>query len=884
MAADVLELLRNHENASESSEGVPGILVNGVFWSWTSQLDEGSVVRRASVKAARRLAWWLALSLGFSSAVIFILNTILVIGPTMLVTSTWLEPRVGLVWGVMAVIAAGYCWYLSKISKLTPERLPSQLGEFQLIPALGAVSVRRDIAHVADEAFLESLEHAFNLAVKGGYEQVTALHVFTGAMTARSVQVLMARLGVNYNDLQEPLRKALADTPRGNDTIFGLEALELVAKSFLRAQVAHRRHLSALELFVEAVMINEFLRDLFEARGINTVEFLNAVAWVQVNDELRERYRALRQAAAFKPTSNMNRAMTAVATPFLDAVSEDLTRYAVYGQTGILMGREQEIAQIMRAIQGGRQSVVLVGPPGVGKEAIIDGLADLMVEERVPRVLMDKRLLKLSVPHIVSAQGGTGAQERFLYALSQVSQTGNVVLVIENIHELVGESGVDLSSILASELAKGYTFVIGTTTPEAYRDVVEQSVLGSSLVRLDVQEPSRDAAIQILESKIGGIEAEHKVIFTYQAVAAAIDLATRYMHDAVLPQKAIELSREVALMAAKRGQTPIWVTKEDVAALVAEKTRIPVTSVQQEESEKLLNLESALHDRVIGQDKAVVAVASALRRARTALRSGNRPIANFLFLGPTGVGKTELAKATSAIYFANEKSMIRFDMSEFQDAPSVARLIGANNEAGQLTEAVRRNPFSLILLDELEKAHPDILNLFLQVMDDGRLTDGLGRTVDFTNVIIIATSNAGTAYIQDAIAKGESHEAIKNGLLERELRTVYKPEFLNRFDEVIVFAPLTSDDMVSICYIMLNDLTERLSEKGIRFAVTDEAVSELAEQGYDAKFGARPLRRTLQEKVENPLSEFLLQGKVGRRDTVILEAGGQFSIEKAKEL
>ncbi len=339
-------------------------------------------------------------------------------------------------------------------------------------------------------------------------------------------------------------------------------------------------------------------------------------------------------------------------------------------------------------------------------------------------------------------------------------------------------------------------------------------------------------------------------------------------------------------MVGKRGSAGklTWVTKDDVAALIAEKTGVPLTDVTQEEGERLLHIEDRMHERVIGQEQAVTAIASALRRARVELRSKNRPIANFLFLGPTGVGKTELAKTTAEVFFGSENNMIRFDMSEYQNQSSAARLIGGNGEPGLLTEAVRRQPFALLLLDELEKAHPDILNLFLQVMDDGRLTDGTGRTVDFTNVILIATSNAGTNYIQDAIARGESLVAVKNALLETELRQIYRPEFLNRFDDTVVFTPLSQDDVVAIAYLMVAGVTEQMKAKGITLTVTDDAIHELARKGYDPKFGARPLRRVVQEYVENTIAEFLLAGKVGRRDTLRLEAGGKITLERAVEL
>jgi ATP-dependent Clp protease ATP-binding subunit ClpB len=311
-----------------------------------------------------------------------------------------------------------------------------------------------------------------------------------------------------------------------------------------------------------------------------------------------------------------------------------------------------------------------------------------------------------------------------------------------------------------------------------------------------------------------------------------------------------------------------------------------VTAVTSSERDKLLNLEERMHERLIGQDEAVTAVASALRRARAELRAKNRPIAAFLFLGPTGVGKTELAKTIAATYFGAEKNMIRLDMSEYQQPESVNRLIGVPGETGGglLSEAVRREPFALVLLDEFEKAHPDILNIFLQVMEDGRLTDNEGRTVDFTNAIIVATSNAGSQYIQDAIRAGRNTDEVKAGLLNTELKGIFKPELLNRFDGVIVFKPLTADEIERVAWLMIGRLTDELEARGIAFSATDAAVRELAAIGFDPVFGARPMRRAIQEKVENALAEVLLKEEVGRRDQVILEPGGVIRVEKGKKL
>ena len=892
MSPDVTDMLLQNDSPSQPTHdwggGVPGVLVDGTFWHWQRAVDEVSIEQHQALQSARKFERYAAGVIGLLLLGLFALGVALVHQAEIITLDFWTEPS----WTAAALFLSILAWLFVPYRLMSDRRVQQSLKligkdttpELTNIPSLAAVERRHDIATAADDDALKAVEEAYRLAVKSAHAEVGVLHIFAGTLATTPVQILFARLGLSLVDVRDPLRRRLSTLPQGT-TVFGGQAHELMAQAFERALTTHRSALSALNIFAAAFAAEPFLTDVFASKGVTPEELENALAWMRISDDLRERYFAFRKAAAYKPTNNMNRSMTAVATPFLDSVSYDLTRSAVQGQTGLLVGRETEMANILRAIEGGDQSVVLVGQPGVGKEALIDGLADLMVEERVPEVLQDKRLLKLSVPHIVSAEGGTGADERFLFALNQVARSGNIILVIENIHELVGQgSGIDLASILAGELSRGYTFVIATTTPQAYTEIIERSVIAPKLQKILIEEPGRNDAIRVLESKVGGIEAKHKVIFTYGALAAAVDLSSRYMHEGALPEKAIEVIKEVALVVSKRGQANAWVKKEDVAGLISERTRVPVTEVTQGEGEKLLHLEERVHERVIGQEPAVKAVASALRRARTELRSGKRPIANFLFLGPTGVGKTELAKATAEVYFGNEQAMVRFDMSEYQDQNSITRLIGGNGQAGLMTEAVRKNPFCLLLLDELEKAHPDILNLFLQVMDDGRLTDGLGRTVDFTNIILIATSNAGTQFIQEQVAAGTSLIAIKEELLERELRTTYRPEFLNRFDDVIVFAPLTREDVVAIAYLLIVKVVERLKAKGIEFTVTDAAVHELAEQGYDPKFGARPLRRVIQDKVENPIADYLLKGQVGRRDTLIFDKGGEITLQKAAEL
>lgn len=470
--------------------------------------------------------------------------------------------------------------------------------------------------------------------------------------------------------------------------------------------------------------------------------------------------------------------------------------------------------------------------------------------------------------------------------MSEIVRAGNVILFIPNIHNMIGvrttEGELDISEVLADALKKNLFIVIATSITGEYRKYIENKSLGGFLQKVEINEPDKNATIQILEANVMSIEGREHIYFSYASLAKAFDLSTRYISERFLPDKAINLLQEVAIYVKnKRGRQTI-VQADDVAAIIAEKTSIPVTKITEQEGEKLLKLEDEIHRRIVDQDEAVKMVASALRRARTELRDLKRPIVNLLFLGPTGVGKTELAKTVAEVYFGDENKMARLDMSEYQTAESIYRLIGTpdSKESGQLTEQIRRNPFTLLLLDEIEKAHSDILNVFLQVMDDGRLTDALGRTIDFTNVILIGTSNAGTDFIQEEMQNGTSVAEIQNRLVRERLKNYFRPEFLNRFDGVIVFKPLGKVEIKQIAQLLLNKLAKQMIEKGITLKATDEAVTELSEAGFDPIFGARPLRRVIQERVNDALAQYLLTGKIGRRDIAILEKGGIIKVEK----
>jgi len=453
------------------------------------------------------------------------------------------------------------------------------------------------------------------------------------------------------------------------------------------------------------------------------------------------------------------------------------------------------------------------------------------------------------------------------------------------------EGSIDLADVLSQALSKNNILCLATTTPPEYKKYIEEkSSLDRVLEKIDVAEVNGNEAIQILESKANSIEYRHQIYFSYDAIEQAVVLADRYLHDRFLPEKAVQIMEEVATRAREQKGKRSLITGNDVAQIISGKTNIPLAEITKEESEKLLNLEDKIHERMIDQEEAVSMVATSLRRARAEMRDMKRPIVNLLFLGPTGVGKTELAKTVAAVYFGNEKNMIRLDMSEYQEQSSLGRLIGAapgfagSNTGGYLTEAVRKNPFSLILLDEIEKAHPDILNVFLQVLDDGRLTDSSGRTIDFTSSIIIATSNAGTKIIQDLVKQNIPIEQIRQQLMDGELNKYFRPEFLNRFDGIIVFKPLAMADVEKIAKLMLNKIAKDLEIRGIKLEVAPEALSYLAQAGFDPEFGARPLRRVIQQKVQDQLANYILQGAVGRRDTVRLGAAGGIEIIKARQL
>jgi len=639
-------------------------------------------------------------------------------------------------------------------------------------------------------------------------------------------------------------------------------------------------------------------------------------------------------------------------TPTLDQVTRDLTEAATNGELDPVMGRAEEIARSVRILsRRTKNNPVLIGEPGVGKTAIVEGLAQRIVSEDIPETLKGKRVLALDTGSLVAGTRFRGDFEERMSAMIRElqSEEKNIILFIDELHTIVGAGGADgavnASNMLKPALARGELQVIGATTLDEYRKHVEKdAALERRFQPVLVDEPTVDESVGILFGLRDRYEAHHKVRISDEAIVAAAQLGDRYISDRYLPDKAIDLLDEAAaevrlratvppvdvrrieeeiaqldrekddavraedyekaaglkqrqeqLKAELREQQEGWagrrednspeVGREDIARILEEWTGVPATNIVQEEAARLLNLEGVLHERVVGQDRAVKAVAEAVRRARAGIKDPNRPVGSFIFLGPTGVGKTELARTLAEYLFGEEEAMIRIDMSEFQERHTVSRLVGAPpgyvgyDEAGQLTEAVRRRPYSVVLFDEIEKAHPDVFNTMLQLLDDGRLTDAQGRTVNFQNTVIIMTSNVGSQHLVSTKQFGfTSSEGIDFQETERRamdaLERAFRPEFINRVDEIIVFEPLTREDVLEIVGIMLGRMNKHLESQRVSVGVTQAAKEFIAEQGYDPKFGARPLARAIRRYVENPLSSRIIGGEFDPGDTVVVDRAG----------
>lgn len=574
-------------------------------------------------------------------------------------------------------------------------------------------------------------------------------------------------------------------------------------------------------------------------------------------------------------------------TRILDQYSRDLTALAVSGGIDPVVGRSDELLRTVQILsRRTKNNPVLVGEPGVGKTAVAEGLAISIVRGTAPAELNRKRLVSLDIPAMLAGTKYRGDfEERVKAVLKDVKRAGDVILFIDELHTIIGagsaEGAIDAANILKPALGRGEVQIIGATTPAEYRRHIEKdTALERRFQPVHVSEPDRTNTLEMLRSTKEGLEKHHCVMIDPQALNSAYELSVRYINDRFLPDKAIDLLDEAAASVHVSGRSDRLVHSSDVAEVVSRWTNIPVTGISRDESDRLINLEAELKKRIIGQDEAVAAVSRAIRRSRVGLKSPDRPVGSFIFLGPTGVGKTELCRALAACVYGDEKSLIRFDMSEYMEKHSVSRLIGSPpgyigfEEGGQLTEKVRSKPWSVVLFDEIEKAHRDIWGILLQIMDDGHLTDSTGRRVDFSNTVIVMTSNIGAKTITERRApigfSGSETGADDNinNKIKEELRATFTPEFLNRIDETIIFGKLGQREIFSITENMLSEIQRRFHALGLSLDVTEETVKKLAEKGFDEKFGARPLRRTLQHSIEDAAADMLLSGKAVRGDTV----------------
>ncbi|WP_414754133.1 ATP-dependent Clp protease ATP-binding subunit [Anabaena sp. CCY 9910] len=641
-------------------------------------------------------------------------------------------------------------------------------------------------------------------------------------------------------------------------------------------------------------------------------------------------------------------------TPTLDEFGSNLTQMATDNKLDPVVGRAKEIERVIQILgRRTKNNPVLIGEPGVGKTAIAEGLASRIANKDVPDILEDKRVVTLDIGLLVAGTKYRGEfEERLKKIMDEIRQAGNVILVIDEVHTLIGagaaEGAIDAANILKPALARGELQCIGATTLDEYRKHIERdAALERRFQPVMVGEPSVDETIEILYGLRDRYEQHHKLKISDEALVAAAKLSDRYISDRYLPDKAIDLvdeagsrvrlmnsqlppaakeldkelrqilkekddavrsqdfdragelrDREMEIKAEIRaiaqsktnasgseGQEPV-VTEEDIAHIVASWTGVPVNKLTESESEKLLHMEDTLHQRLIGQEDAVKAVSRAIRRARVGLKNPNRPIASFVFSGPTGVGKTELAKSLASYFFGSEEAMIRLDMSEYMERHTVSKLIGSPpgyvgyNEGGQLTEAVRRRPYTVVLFDEIEKAHPDVFNMLLQILEDGRLTDAKGRTVDFKNTLLILTSNIGSKVIEKGGGgigfefsedQTETQYNRIRSLVNEELKQYFRPEFLNRLDEIIVFRQLSKAEVTEIADIMLKEVFGRLTEKGITLEVSDRFKGRLIEEGYSPSYGARPLRRAIMRLLEDSLAEEILSGRIKDGDVALID-------------
>ena len=745
----------------------------------------------------------------------------------------------------------------------------------------------RNIASALTPESFSTLERAFDRSLVTKHDFY--LEVAKRLVEMPQIEEGLRRLDVDPKEFKQKLNEFLG-TPASDavKAVVAEKAETLVVGAYRAAIAAGHNFVRASDLFSGLANVqDEAIERLFNLFSIDAgdLELALILSVASARSSMRmpkalggftfETHRMVRHRI-------MNRAWTARPTPLLDRASDDYTDLAREAQAGFLIGHEEEYEKLITALARPiNPNALLIGEAGIGKEAIVKHLAFQLTKDNVPHALFDKRLVALRIESVVAGIKPEELDARLKAIVEEIDLAGNIILYIPDIHNLVRTSGtafLSAADILMPVIMDNRFPILGATYPKEFKELIEpRSDFVGAFEIVPVSEITSDEAERLLAYESLILEHDTQIVISFGAIRRAVMIAKKYFHDKFLPSSAEELLKGALISAEQRGEKELG--PDRVSAVAEAKTHIPMHEARGDEAEQLLNMEALLHERVVGQDEAVTAIAQALRQYRSGLSRPGGPIASFLFVGPTGVGKTELAKTLAKVQFGSEAMMTRFDMTEYQDKASFTRFIGSPDGAmtGALTEAVRAKPYSLILLDEFEKAFPDILNLFLQVLDDGRLTDNLGRTVDFTNTIIIATSNAHSDITNEAVSNGESMADIAE-YLKKKLVDVFKPELLNRFSKIIVFKNLEPAELSKIVLINLAELAATVKTQGISLSFDPSAIVQLVKLGYEPAFGARPLRRVIDEKIRAPLSEAIIakKAKKGSRIRLVSKTPGAF--------
>ncbi len=764
--------------------------------------------------------------------------------------------------------------------KFRDKRLKEQL------PIIEEIKKKKNI--YIEKYFTDLILHIIDLSIIDATKKKVSgfypLFLLKRMMKLERVMILFTRLAISTKTISNTIDKIIKENKiPENQREFSLR--NLAHKSF---DIAVRKNLSKvteLEVMEALVETDNIVKDLLIDYGISDKEIKGAIEWIYESERIIKK-KAVEVRNRFKRTKHWkNQIWTSTVTPLLDTVGRDLTQEAMGFYP--LVGREDEMKQIFNILESDTYGIILVGEQGVGITKIIEGIAQKIITRNVPKSLFDKRVLTMSVGKVLALSQGGKVKKIINQLIYEIQRSGNIILVLEDLPSILSVNTEDASIILEQlllEIVNNKNVVlIGSADHETYKQT--KSPLVSAMQVVEIDELSENETLKVLQNMAPYLELEYGVFITYQSLFAVVELS-KYLHDLAQPAQSVRLLRQICQMVSASKNKLI--TKEIVQREISKMANLPLQTASGSETDVLVNLENIIYEKYINQSEAVSAVASSLRRARADITNKKRPIGTFLFLGPTGVGKTYLAKRLSEIYFNSEDRMIRLDMSEYQETQAIRNLIGApkgttdTSDEGVLIESLKKNPFSVILLDEFEKAHPDVHNIFLQIMEDGRLTSSKGIVYDFTHTIIIATSNAGAVRIQELVESGKDIEYIKETLKKEELNKYFKPELLNRFDNIVVFKPLSYEHIKSVAKILLDELVGRFKDKGIDLEYSKTAIETLSEEGYNSTQGARPLKRVIQNKIEDKIAKLILSNELRSRDKIVLDDNLDVIIKKAK--